>query len=826
MSVHEQSGNFLPSLVSMSFETSQPDAEIKLDPIEVQNKTFSTAWKGYKVEEVRAYLAKVAYSIRELNGELVGIKNRLYEIEHLEKVSDQDDFKRITKAEETATQIIHDATEAAKALRTQAEQYFEATRKRAEAEASAVIEAAMKEATGSGGAIGSQIASAELEIAAKRELDVARQKAAEIIEKSKSEGRAMIDQARDLRNEILADLRHKRSVLDGEIADLATRRIEAYQSLSRAVQLISEAGSIVVASEFEATSNDQAIEDSPGESIAVEDFELQVHGPASGDQESEAEKVMPVRSLSEASGISIGKSEIEIGTHLEEGILRVFTKEDQASSSQDVESRKGVTEPANQALKDVSSILSESGAEVGSQSQGVTDSSDAVGQQEVIESQEIDTGVSSGNDGASADVPQNEVNPQSKLSRNDLADPSADDREAIQNTSLGDSNDRLPVENSQNEDISNSADVDQGHMDRAAEPAIKIQLAGKESTDEKVNASEDFDALPVTGSPVAANQMPNVGSRRGERSKRADEILARIRSLRLGESSSEPLTSGQAGDGSNHDPGADVTDDERADAPNSEKSKSEIPGSPTNDENPEGGWDAAEPEARLPVDAATEELLSVREEILAPVATMFFKKAKRLLADEQNELLDKVRRSSGNKVSLDELLDEKVQMDSIAIASLDFFEQVRLGVVELFSDGVSQASRREISQHAVLYSEEFAKELVLPLRRKIEEILGEDSAVEDQTTVSVIGSIYRDMRSNRLEALISQYVNTVFCATVLKESGYESFVWATDPEDTPCADCLDNSLAGATVAGEQFPTGHYHPAIHSGCRCLLVPFIA
>ena len=146
--------------------------------------------------------------------------------------------------------------------------------------------------------------------------------------------------------------------------------------------------------------------------------------------------------------------------------------------------------------------------------------------------------------------------------------------------------------------------------------------------------------------------------------------------------------------------------------------------------------------------------------------------------------------------------------------------------MELFSDGVSQASRREISQHAVLYSEEFAKELVIPLRRKIEEILGEDPAAEDQTTVSVIGSIYRDMRSNRLEALISQYVNTVFCATILKESGYESFVWAIDPGDTPCADCLDNSLAGATAAGEQFPTGHYHPAIHSGCRCLLVPFIA
>lgn len=823
MSVHEQSIDFLPSLVFMSFETSQPDTEIKLDPIEVQNKTFATAWKGYKVEEVRGYLAKVAFSIRELNGELAGIKNRLYEIEHLEKAADQDDFKRITKAEETATQIIHDATEAAKALRTQAEQYFEATRKRADAEASAVIEAAKKEAEAANGAIYSQVPNNDFEVAARREIEIARQKAAEIIEKSKSEGRAMIDQARDLRNEILADLRHKRSVLDGEIADLATRRIEAYQSLSRAVQLISEAGSIVAAGEVEGSSNDQPAQEPQSGTNAVEDFEPQVQEPDGADQGPEPEKIKPSRPLAELHGISVGNSEIEIGSHLEEGILRVFSKEDQAASTLEAKTEPDVAEVIH---PDVNDLLGGSD-EVGSQSQVGPQSSDAVEQLDVIELERDDTGVSSGDVGSIGDTAPNEIDPTAELSQIDHIDLSGDDNQEIPNESLDDPGNQISVEDSKNEDTSNPVAESQNSPEGAPESELQSRLAGEELGDEKVETPVDFDSPEVMAPPpIPDNQLPEIGSKRGERSKRADEILARIRSLRLSESASESATSPESHVDPNHNSEADAAVDEVTELSSSEKPQSGVSGAQTESGNSDGEWDRVETDAPVPVDAATEELLSVREEILAPVATMFFKKAKRLLADEQNELLDKVRRSAGSKVSLEELLDEKVQMDSIAIASLDFFEQVRLGVVELFSDGVSQAFRREISQHAVLYSEEFAKELVLPLRRKIEEILGEDSAAEDQTTVSVIGSIYRDMRSNRLEALISQYVNTVFCATILKESGYESFVWATDPGDTPCADCLDNSLAGATAAGEQFPTGHYHPAIHSGCRCLLVPFIA
>ena len=46
--------------------------------------------------------------------------------------------------------------------------------------------------------------------------------------------------------------------------------------------------------------------------------------------------------------------------------------------------------------------------------------------------------------------------------------------------------------------------------------------------------------------------------------------------------------------------------------------------------------------------------------------------------------------------------------------------------------------------------------------------------------------------------------------------------WVVD-DDGPCPDCDDNTLAGPTPKGEPFPTGQLHPPAHPGCRCLLVP---
>ncbi|TAN19970.1 MAG: DivIVA domain-containing protein [Actinomycetota bacterium] len=781
----------------MSFEVSEPAQPNRININQIQDKAFSTAWKGYRIEDVRSYLAQVAFEVRELSMELEAARVRIEEMAANDAQSGGALSKQVLKAEETAAQILHDANSAAKALRDQARQHFESVRQKAEEEAKELLEQARSQ-SGTISIPSDGYVSGQIDESLRKELEQARRKAAEIIERSKAEGRAMIDQARDLRNEILADLRHKRSVLDSEIADLATRRIEAYQSLARAVQLISEAGTIIFSNGHEES---EEAETSDETEPPTQEPEVNQTSHNSAEQASltmsdpGSEKPRSPLSDLDRYQAAISSSQIEIGNHLEEGIVRVFHKEMEAGTP---DNDRGAGEELPAAASENPVRNQQVGA--------VADNSVEIG---LSSAENVDNPAMFSEGQAASQVASDEVVPD-------------EDREAVRGLS-----DLHPGPTT-------SDDSDGGGVSRTASPVDRASegMIQQESSAESIQPEQD---VPP---PVAENttgSTPHSITDEIQRSRKADEILARIRSLRLGEQASD--VSERGGEAHPAATAAKIepvpTDASPEQTPPKGDSISVAGSEDLNEDDApqsgieEGGFRGSEVEGvSRETDAATQELLDVREELLAPVATMLFKKMKRLLSDEQNDLLDKVRRSSGSEVVLEKLLDEKEQIDALAIASLDFFEQVRLGVAELFVETNGSSVRRDISKQAVQYSEEFAKEVILPLRRRIEEALSVDVTAEDQSTAGALGAIYRDVRSNRLEPLISQYANTVFCATVMLESGYESFVWATDPQDVPCADCLDNALAGATMRGEQFPTGHYHPGIHSGCRCLLVPFIA
>ncbi len=123
----------------MSFEASEPAKVNHLDPAGIGEKTFSTAWKGYRVEEVRTYLAQVASRARELLLELDSTRSKLEEHAANAGRDSDEPSPGVLKAEEAAAQILHDANEAAKALRDQARNILEATRVRAEEESRQII---------------------------------------------------------------------------------------------------------------------------------------------------------------------------------------------------------------------------------------------------------------------------------------------------------------------------------------------------------------------------------------------------------------------------------------------------------------------------------------------------------------------------------------------------------------------------------------------------------------------------------------------------------------------------------------------------------------
>jgi hypothetical protein len=116
-------------------------------------------------------------------------------------------------------------------------------------------------------------------------------------------------------------------------------------------------------------------------------------------------------------------------------------------------------------------------------------------------------------------------------------------------------------------------------------------------------------------------------------------------------------------------------------------------------------------------------------------------------------------------------------------------------------------------------ADELAAEVVATLRRRLG---GSEDAQEDP--VERVRAAYREWRGERIERLVGDVSLGAFSQGVLSGTGDGVTVrWLLAGRDGGCADCDDNSLADPVVPGAEFPTGHRHPPVHAGCRCLVAP---
>lgn len=246
---------------------------------------------------------------------------------------------------------------------------------------------------------------------------------------------------------------------------------------------------------------------------------------------------------------------------------------------------------------------------------------------------------------------------------------------------------------------------------------------------------------------------------------------------------------------------------------------------------PDGGDDAAHvtTPTELHSFAATPdhpvERFEERKAVLDPVATQLSRLLKRALADEQNDVLDRLRRA---KVlpSLDDLLG--TESDQVLRYRDAASEQLRVaaiaGVQSLGPGDPDEAGQLLDGTNAIdRCLSEVDSEVVQPLRQRVAATLS--SAADDPVeAASLLRAAYREWKVDRLDG-VSEHL-------ALSAHGRGGFValapgspvcWVADPEGPGCPDAEDNTLAGAVPAGEDFPTGHRHAPAYPGCRCLLAP---
>jgi hypothetical protein len=225
----------------------------------------------------------------------------------------------------------------------------------------------------------------------------------------------------------------------------------------------------------------------------------------------------------------------------------------------------------------------------------------------------------------------------------------------------------------------------------------------------------------------------------------------------------------------------------------------------------------ARPEPRPVSTDGDPELLARRDELLTPIAHELVRHCKRVLQNEQNEILDALRRQRGRPTP-DKLLPPLSQQvaawsEVLAPAITEAYVAARTAA-EPGSEPVDGAPERVVTA--------MVEVLVTPLRDRllaaVDETLGDDA--NPDVIAHRIGARYREWKGQELDSRIRDLLAAVYARGVYDAAPEGSRLRWVPAEQGQCPDADDNALE-PTRRGGRFPTGQQFPPAHPGCRCLL-----
>jgi len=213
--------------------------------------------------------------------------------------------------------------------------------------------------------------------------------------------------------------------------------------------------------------------------------------------------------------------------------------------------------------------------------------------------------------------------------------------------------------------------------------------------------------------------------------------------------------------------------------------------------------DAAD-EAPLTGDAA---LLAERDASVAPIEATLGRALKRVVQDDQNELLDTLRRFKRRRDPTKLLPDR----ESLVIR---WSEPMRPALDEAYASAPGATGTLPDDLVASLTTT-----LVGPLHERLVDAFAETADREE--LAGRIGSRFREWRSGDLDVSIREVLATAYSQAVFDAAPENGPLRWVPARPGSCSDCDDNALE-AVERAKPFPTGHQSPPAHAGCRCLLV----
>ena len=207
-------------------------------------------------------------------------------------------------------------------------------------------------------------------------------------------------------------------------------------------------------------------------------------------------------------------------------------------------------------------------------------------------------------------------------------------------------------------------------------------------------------------------------------------------------------------------------------------------------------------------------LLHDRDTHLGPVERELGRRLKRVLADEQNEVFDLLRR------------DQPAGLDDVVPAAQEHVRRYATAALpDLDVAALSGAASvdREVTESCSALASELGQSLVEPMRERIARSFDECEGDREEVTER-LRSVYREWKGQRIGAAVRHYAAAAYAWGVYEATPSDAELrWLVDRSGDACPDADDNALANGIRKGEAFPTGVLCSPAHPDCRCLVVP---
>jgi hypothetical protein len=229
------------------------------------------------------------------------------------------------------------------------------------------------------------------------------------------------------------------------------------------------------------------------------------------------------------------------------------------------------------------------------------------------------------------------------------------------------------------------------------------------------------------------------------------------------------------------------------------------------------------PEAPASEVAYDETPFGRRDAELTPLIVSAARKMKRVLADEQNDVLTVLRGSKVPVVLADLLPGEAEQVQRYAEAIAEELRAAAVAGAASMGEGDRKDHARAVAKGSTLAPavESLAAMLIRPLRERLDRVVTDAEGDPDELTMTV-RAVYREWKTQRIDEHLDDVARMAFGRGALAAVSPGSPVcWVVDPNGPACPDAEDNALAGEVGAGDPFPTDHVCAPAHEGCRCML-----